>query len=573
MITAVDRGTVCGISDPPAKGEHRDNHYTGDGMTTATVIPLRRVHQPVATWIPGAQPPAFDPDDIAEIASQVREPVHVVTGPGGCGVGVAIGGEMAADTNAYRLLGTLPPLYPEWLGDRSFGETHGVRFPYIAGEMANGIATTRMVVALARAEMLGFFGAGGLAPHRVEQAVDELAHELGQLPNWGVNLIHSPNEPAIEERVAALLIERGVPIVSASAFIGLTPAVVRCAVAGLRVEDGRIVRRTRVFAKVSRPEVAARFMSPAPPELLRTLLDRGHITPAEAELAVRVPVAEDITVESDSGGHTDNRPLVVLLPAILALRDEMMRTHRYPRPIRVGASGGLGAPEGVAAAFAAGAAYVVTGSVNQACVEAGVSDEAKSMLAQAGVADVIMAPAADMFEQGVKLQVLRRGTMFAPRAGRLYELYRTYPGLDAIPDDIRGQVERDILRAPIAEIWAGTAAFWRDRDPAELVRAEADPKHKMALVFRWYLGKASRWAIDGDAARRFDYQIWCGPAIGAFNRWTAGTFLAEPANRTVIQVARNLLEGASVTTRAHQLRTYGVPVPARAFTFVPRTLS
>jgi PfaD family protein len=573
MNPAVDRCTVCGISDPPVEGEHRDNHYTGDDMTATAVMPSRRVHQPVATWIPGAQPAAFDPDDIAEIASQVREPVHVVTGPAGCGVGVAIGGETAANTNAYRLLGTLPPLYPEWLGDRSFCETHGVRFPYIAGEMANGIATTRMVIALARAEMLGFFGAGGLPPRRVEQAVDELARELGQLPNWGVNLIHSPNEPAIEERVAALLVERGVPIVSASAFIGLTPAVVRCAVAGLRLEDGRIVRRTRVFAKVSRPEVAARFMSPAPPELLRTLLDRGQITPAEAELAVRVPVAEDITVESDSGGHTDNRPLVALLPAILALRDEMMRTHGYPRSIRVGAAGGLGAPEGVAAAFAAGAAYVVTGSVNQACVEAGISAEAKSMLAQADVADVIMAPAADMFEQGVRLQVLRRGTMFAPRAGRLYELYRTYPGLDAIPDEVRGQVERDILRAPIAEIWAGTAAFWRDRDPAELARAEADPKHKMALVFRWYLGKASRWAIDGDAARRFDYQVWCGPAIGAFNRWTAGTFLAEPANRTVVQVARNLLEGASVITRAHQLRTYGVPVPARAFTFVPRALS
>jgi hypothetical protein len=29
----------------------------------------------------------------------------------------------------------------------------------------------------------------------------------------------------------------------------------------------------------------------------------------------RVPLACDITVEADSGGHTDNRPLSVLLPA------------------------------------------------------------------------------------------------------------------------------------------------------------------------------------------------------------------------------------------------------------------
>jgi trans-AT polyketide synthase, acyltransferase and oxidoreductase domains len=362
--------------------------------------------------------------------------------------------------------------------------------------------------------------------------------------------------------------------VSASAFMGLTPAVVRCAVAGLRTDsEGRIVRRTRVFAKVSRPEVAARFMAPAPPELLRTLLDRGQVTQAEADLAARVPVAEDITVESDSGGHTDNRPLMALLPTILALRDALMREHRYSRPIRVGAAGGLGTPEAVAGAFGLGAAYVVTGSVNQACVEAGLSEDAKAMLAQADIADVVMAPAADMFEQGVKLQVLKRGTMFAPRAAALYELYRTYPSLDAIPTDRRARLEREILHASVASIWDLTATFWRDRDRSQLELAETDPKHKMALVFRWYLGNASRWAIDGHADRRFDYQIWCGPAMGAFNRWTAGTFLAEPVNRTVVQVARNLLEGAAVITRAHQLRTYGVPVPAQAFTFTPRNLT
>jgi hypothetical protein len=60
--------------------------------------------------------------------------------------------------------------------------------------------------------------------------------------------------------------------------------------------------------------------------------------------------------------------------------------------------------------------------------------------------------------------------------------------------------------------------------------------------------------------------------MGAFNRWTAGTFLAEPGNRQAAQVARNLLEGAAVVTRAQQLRTYGVPVPPAAFDYRPRPL-
>jgi len=95
----------------------------------------------------------------------------------------------------------------------------------------------------------------------------------------------------------------------------------------------------------------------------------------------------------------------------------------------------------------------------------------------------------------------------------------------------------------------------------------------MALVFRWYLGKASRWGIDGEVSRRADYQIWCGPAMGSFNRWAKGSFLAEPANRTVVQIARNLLEGAAVLTRAHQARTYGVAVPEAVFQYRPRPLS
>jgi trans-AT polyketide synthase, acyltransferase and oxidoreductase domains len=318
--------------------------------------------------------------------------------------------------------------------------------------------------------------------------------------------------------------------------------------------------------------VAEKFMSPPPGELLARLVARGQLTEREAQLAARVPVAEDVTVEADSGGHTDNQPLGAVLPVILALRDTVAARFGYPHRIRVGAAGGLGCPQGVAAAFALGAAYVLTGSVNQLAIESGVSDDARAMLAEADIADVTMAPDADMFEMDVRVQVLRRGTMFAPRAQRLYEVYRSHPSVEAIPASLRATLERDVLHASLAEIWAETRSYWLARDPNELTRAEQNPKHQMALIFRWYLGNSSRWAIRGEVSRRTDYQLWAGPAVGAFNRWTAGSFLAAPAERTVTQIALNLLEGAAVTTRAHQARSYGVPVPAHAFTFVPRRL-
>jgi PfaD family protein len=328
-----------------------------------------------------------------------------------------------------------------------------------------------------------------------------------------------------------------------------------------------------MVAKVSRPEVAERFLSPSPRELLRDLVAGGQLSRQEAELAERVPVADDVTVESDSGGHTDNRPLGALLPVIQALRERLVRQYGYRRPIHVGAAGGLGVPAAVAAAFAAGADYVVTGSVNQLSVESDLSQSAKTLLGQAGPADVAMAPAADMFELGIKVQVLRRGTMFAPRASRLYELYRGYPSLDALPDRERSWLEREIFRRPLDEVWAETRAFWATRDPAQAQRAQRDPQHRMALVFRWYLGMSSGWAARGEAGRLTDYQIWCGPAIGAFNRWVLGSPLAVPERRTVVQIALNLLEGAAAVTRAHQLRTYGVAVPDEAFRHRPRLLS
>jgi len=60
--------------------------------------------------------------------------------------------------------------------------------------------------------------------------------------------------------------------------------------------------------------------------------------------------------------------------------------------------------------------------------------------------------------------------------------------------------------------------------------------------------------------------------MGAFNAWVRGTFLEPVEDRTVRQIALNLLEGAATVTRAGQLRTAGVAMPASAFDFRPRPL-
>jgi PfaD family protein len=527
-------------------------------------------------WRPTTAPPAFAPQDIAHVVQYVRHPVHVVREDATGQLGLALGGELVgAGASEISLVGTLPPIYPEWLGDREFCEAHGARFPYVTGAMANGIATPELVVAVAEAGMLGFFGAGGLAHADVERGLADIRARLAGRTGlaWGANLIHSPNEPALEARVAELFIAHDVRVVEASAFMKLTPAVVHYALSGLSADPaGAIVRRNHVVAKVSRPEVARLFMEPAPAALVSALEASGKLTAREAELSRHVPVAEDITVEADSGGHTDNRPLPALFSEIVLLRDTLAQQQPLDGRVRVGAGGGMCTPRSIAGAFAMGAAYVVTGSVNQSCVESGLSPLARGMLAKAAVADVIMAPASDMFEMGVNLQVLKRGSMFGPRAKKLYNWYANNPDLAAVMGAHGAELEK-ILGKSVDEVWAETQQYWKRREPAVLELAARDPKYQMALVFRWYLGKSSRWAIEGAPDRVLDYQIWCGPSMGAFNTWVAGSYLEQCEHRNVDQVAFNLLEGAARIHRAQQARTCGVPVPASAFRYVPQPLS
>src|SRR5262245_57975554 len=303
----------------------------------------------------------------------------------------------------------VPPLPPSSLGDPTFRRDHGLRYAYLAGAMANGIGSEAVVEAMSRAGMLGFFGSAGLLPPRVEAAIDRLQGSLGDAPH-GFNLIHSPNEPDLEQAVVDLYLRRGVRLVEASAYLDLTLPVVQYRTAGLRQgPDGKVVAPNRVIAKVSRVEVATRFFSPPPDRFLAELVRRGKLTPQQADLAKRIPMAQDLTAEADSGGHTDNRPAITLVPTLIALRDRLQAQFGYDAPLRVGAAGGIATPASVAAAFLLGAAYVLTGSVNQACRESGSSDPVREMLAQAEQADVIMAPAADMFEMGVKVQVLKIG--------------------------------------------------------------------------------------------------------------------------------------------------------------------
>ena len=244
------------------------------------------------------------------------------------------------DDPRTRCLGFLPPLPIKHLGDPGFRADHRLRYAYVAGAMANGIASVELVEAVGRAGMLGFFGAAGLDLTRIEAAIERLQRSLAA-ESFGFNLIHSPNEPDREAATVSLYLRKGIRLVEAAAYLRLTLPVVRYRVAGIfRDAAGRAAAPNRIVAKVSRVEVAAQFLSPPPEEMLNELVRSREITPEQAQLAADIPVAQDVTAEADSAGHTDNRPLVTLLPTLLSLRNRLQQSTasrcRYGSGQRVG---------------------------------------------------------------------------------------------------------------------------------------------------------------------------------------------------------------------------------------------
>ncbi len=530
--------------------------------------------EPIGLWLAEGRDPVERQNNFIASAYNLAKPLFVVETANGTLAATnrgsaQLGDKPAPDTPSLPLAAYAPPVLPENLGDSCFKARYGLKYAYIAGAMANGITSVEMVAAVGRAGMLAFFGSAGLDLETVAQAIDHLQSLPGNLP-FGANLIHSPGDPALEQGLVDLYLKKRVTLVSASAYLRMTLPLILYRVKGIhRDTDGRVVCPNRIFAKISRIEIAEKFFSPPPAKLLAQLVSRGKISSAEAELAAHIPVAEVMTAEADSGGHTDNRPALALFPTIVALKNRMLAEFDYDRPLCVGLGGGIATPESAAAAFAMGAAYILTGSINQACVEAGTSDTVRKMLCEAGQADVIMAPAADMFEMGVKVQVLKRGTMFPVRAAKLYDFYRTCSSYQEIPENQRLILERDFFRCSFEQEWQQTRLFFESRDPAQVKRAERDPRHKMALVFRSYLGRSSRWSVTGEPDRQLDYQIWCGPAMGAFNEWVQGTFLEEKENRETVTVALNLLYGACIVLRAGWLRNQGVELPPGVDQFTP----
>ncbi|MHA7841143.1 MAG: ACP S-malonyltransferase [Gammaproteobacteria bacterium] len=423
-----------------------------------------------------------------------------------------------------------------------FCQKYNVTYPYVTGSMYKGIASSDLVIKMAKNKLLGFLGTGGMPLKDIEQSIDNIQSRVDHSNTYGVNLLCSLDNPKIEMDQVELFLSKGVQIIEASAFILITPALVLFRLKGI-VDGENKVNNHRIIAKVSRPEVATLFLSPPPLDVVDALLEEGKITKKQAELSQYFPVASDLSIESDSGGHTDQGVTSVLLPTLVRLKNELQKKYQYSEKIYVGAAGGIGTPEAAAAAFTLGADFIVTGSINQCTVEAHTSEAVKDILQTINIQDTTYAPAGDMFEIGAKIQVARKGLLFPARANKLYDLYLHYNNIADIDEKTKNDIEKKYFKRSFDSVWSETKEYYLKNNPLLIQKAEANPKAKMALIFKWYFIYTSRLARHGDVPK-VDYQIHCGPALGAFNQWVKGTELENWRHRHVDIIAHKIMDGA-----------------------------
>lgn len=435
---------------------------------------------------------------------------------------------------------------PESLGNSMFKKDYGLRYAYVAGGMTRGIASKELVVRLGHAGMMGYLGTGGMDFDQIEKDIQSIQKELYGGQAYGVNLLSDISDSQWEAHLVDICLRHKVHHVEASAYLQITPPLVRYRLNGLhRDEAGNIVGPNRVMAKVSRPEVAEQFLHPAPQEIVTFLLDQQMISEQEAALAKRIPMADDLCIESDSGGHTNQGIMAVLLPTMIRLRDKASEKNDFSRKVRVGAAGGIGIPESAASAFLLGADFILTGSINQCTIEAGTSGAVKDILQQINVQDTAYAPSADMFEMGARVQVVRKGVFYPSRANKLYDIYRYFDSWDEIDSETQRQIEDRFFKCGFKQAYAQARTYYSEKRADAVEKADGNTKQKLALVFRWHLDRSMQWALDGNPDRKVDYQIYCGPAMGAFNQWVKGTDLEDWKNRHVDRIAERLLVGTA----------------------------
>ncbi|WP_408895211.1 ACP S-malonyltransferase [Paenibacillus taichungensis] len=423
------------------------------------------------------------------------------------------------------------------LGESSFQQVYDVKLSYMVSFLPKGITSAEMIIKLARSNILGFYGASGLPLDRIEQDLTYINKELGKLQPFGVGILGGAYN-SNDQEILKLLLKHKVANLEIQGYKNITPALVQFRAEGLVRDDHGIVSiNHRIIAQAKSIEDAEIFLSPAPAYLLEDMVLKGLLSQEKAEWLMNIPMVDDLYVESTITETNRMLDSAVLLPAVIKMRDLRTRSTSWPRT-RIGSAMQIGSPETTGLSFFLGADFVVTRSINQATVEAGLSNMAKSMLDRARDKNSAIVPKVDCFESGEYTMVLHDNMYFAERADLLYRLFYNNDSWYEIDEEERNRIQELYLGQTFEQVQDNLSAIL---PKSILKRAERNGKVAMAHIYYWYLEQAQDLAITGDMRHSGEYHICFDQAAAACNNWLSGTEMETWENRRVDKLAEKLM--------------------------------
>lgn len=199
--------------------------------------------------------------------------------------------------------------------------------------------------------------------------------------------------------------------------------------------------RNRLLAKVRSLDAALAFARPLPEAQITDLLNDASINDTEARLLARFPIADAICLDG-SGWREPIRGQVARATDLLdSVRDALDTEHA----VALGLCGGMTTPTQIAAAWAAGADFVVLGSILHLCRESGTSNNDREALASARPEGFRKVLDGSGLAFGLQTSVVHDCDTTARKLERLQQATRTL---------LQGQRPASELRATLAdEAW------------------------------------------------------------------------------------------------------------------------
>ncbi|MFI5910741.1 nitronate monooxygenase [Dactylosporangium sp. NPDC051541] len=325
-----------------------------------------------------------------------------------------------------------------------------VSSPVLAAPMAGGPSTPELVVAAAGAGSLGFLAAGYRTAVALAAQLDQVSGALGGNA-FGVN-VFAPNPVPVDPSAFRRYAEELRP--EADVF-GLD-------LAGAALVENDDDWAAKVGLLLARPAPVVSFTFALPPAETVTALRRAGTvvlqtvtSTVEAQAAARLGV-DGLIVQSAAAGAHSGTFTPRTFPTFRNLSD-LVASVRSVVDLPLIAAGGVGTPQDVTAALAAGAEHVMVGTVLLRTDESGASPVHKSALA-AGAGDTVLTRAFS----GRPARALRNG--FVNRHHDSAPL--GYPAVHHLTTPLR-RAAAQAGDADRVNLWAGTGFRHARTGPAK----------------------------------------------------------------------------------------------------------